>query len=138
MVVCFYIKKMNYYKSVLKKYTVFDGRAQRAEYWYFVLYNLIISIILNIISFIIKDKINILGVIYSLAVLLPGLAVAVRRLHDVGKSGWMLFISLIPLVGTIWLIVLMVRDSEPGENKYGPNPKNNNSQPNIAQNSVNQ
>jgi uncharacterized membrane protein YhaH (DUF805 family) len=138
MVVCFYIKKMNYYKSVLKKYTVFDGRAQRAEYWYFVLYNLIISIILNIISFIIKDKINILGVIYSLAVLLPGLAVAVRRLHDVGKSGWMLFISLIPLVGTIWLIVLMVRDSEPLENKYGPNPKNNNSQPNIVQNSVNQ
>jgi len=87
------------------------------------LYNLIISIILNIISFIIKDKINILGVIYSLAVLLPGLAVAVRRLHDVGKSGWMLFISLIPLVGTIWLIVLMVRDSEPLENKYGPNLK---------------
>jgi len=61
--------------------------------------------------------------LYSLGVLIPGLAVSVRRLHDIGKSGWMLLIVFIPLVGWIWLLVLMVTDSEPGENQYGPNPK---------------
>jgi uncharacterized membrane protein YhaH (DUF805 family) len=61
--------------------------------------------------------------LYVLAILIPGLAVAVRRLHDVGKSGWMILISLIPLIGAIWLLVLMVTDSNPGENQYGPNPK---------------
>jgi len=61
--------------------------------------------------------------LYSLATLIPGLAVAVRRLHDVGKSGWMLFIVLIPLIGAIWLLVLMVTDSQQGTNKWGQNPK---------------
>ncbi|MDY0077004.1 MAG: DUF805 domain-containing protein [Bacteroidales bacterium] len=63
--------------------------------------------------------------IYSLALIIPSLAVAVRRLHDVGKSGWMILIGLIPLIGFIWLLVLMVTDSKPGENQYGPNPKEN-------------
>ena len=62
--------------------------------------------------------------IYSLVVLIPGLALAVRRLHDVGKSGWMLLIALIPLIGAIWLLVLMVTDSKEGTNKWGENPKN--------------
>ena len=61
--------------------------------------------------------------IYNLLILIPSLAVTVRRLHDVGKSGWMLLIGLIPLVGAIWLLILLLRDSEAGENKYGPNPK---------------
>ncbi len=61
--------------------------------------------------------------LYAFAVLIPGLAVAVRRLHDVGKSGWMILIALIPLIGAIWLLVLMVTDSNPGENQYGSNPK---------------
>lgn len=61
--------------------------------------------------------------IYLLAIILPSLAVAVRRLHDIGKSGWMILISLIPLIGGIWLLVLLVTDSNPGDNQYGPNPK---------------
>ncbi len=64
-----------------------------------------------------------LYMIYGLVVLIPGLAAAVRRLHDVGKSGWMLLVALIPIVGAIWLLVLLVTDSKPGENEYGPNPK---------------
>lgn len=114
---------MNYYLSVLKKYAVFSGRSQRAEYWYFVLFNLIISIVLGIISTVVGDDSGILGMLYSLALLIPGIAVGVRRLHDIGKSGWMLLIGLIPLIGGIWLIVLLATDSKPGNNKYGPNPK---------------
>lgn len=125
---------MNYYLVVLKKYAVFSGRARRAEYWYFVLFNAVVSIILSILGKAIGvfnmtigtvgNEINILSIIYSLAVLVPGLAVAVRRLHDVGKSGWMVLINLIPLIGQIWILVLMIKDSTPGENEYGSNPKN--------------
>lgn len=115
---------MNYYIAVLKKYAVFGGRARRAEYWYFVLFTIIISIALTLIGSLIGDGKNILAGIYGLAVLIPSLAVSVRRLHDVGKSGWMILICLIPLVGAIWLFVLTVLDSDPGANKYGPNPKN--------------
>lgn len=114
---------MNYYKLVLKKYAVFDGRAQRAEYWYFFLFNIIIDIVLYIISALIGDDLNILGLLYGLALFIPGLAVAVRRLHDIGKSGWMLLINLIPIIGFIWFLILLIRDSDPGDNKYGPNPK---------------
>ncbi len=114
---------MNYYLSVLKKYAVFSGRSQRAEYWYFILFNIVILIVLGIISAVVGDDSGILGGLYSLAVFIPGLAVSVRRLHDVGKSGWMLLITLIPAIGVIWLLCLMVRDSNPGDNKYGPNPK---------------
>ena len=137
---------MNYYLTVLKKYAVFEGRARRAEYWYFCLFNIIVSIILSILGKVIgvfnitigtiSSEINILSALYSLAVLIPGIAVVVRRLHDVGKSGWMALISLIPLIGTIWILVLMIRDGVPGDNEYGPNPKGNNIQPNVAQNSM--
>lgn len=125
---------MNYYFSVLKKYAVFEGRARRAEYWYFCLFNIIISMILSILGKAIGvfnitfgtfgSEINILSAIYGLVLLIPGLAVAVRRLHDVGKSGWMILINLIPLIGTIWILILMIRNSVPGDNEYGPNPKN--------------
>ncbi|MCX6751356.1 MAG: DUF805 domain-containing protein [Candidatus Nomurabacteria bacterium] len=125
---------MNYYFSVLKKYAVFNGRARRAEYWYFVLFNAIVSIILGILGKAIGvfnvtigtvgSEMNILSIIYGLAVFLPGLAVCVRRLHDTGKSGWMVLINLIPLIGQIWILVLIIKDSTPGENEYGSNPKN--------------
>lgn len=94
----------------------------------FALFNIIFSIVALAVD-------NVLGIafagigygplymIYGLVVLIPGLAVAVRRLHDVGKSGWMLLVVLIPIVGAIWLLVLLVTDSKPGENEYGPNPK---------------
>lgn len=108
---------MNYYIEVLKKYAVFEGRAPRKEYWYFVLFNLAPMFLLAI------DDSGILYGIYALAVLMPSIAVGVRRLHDIGKSGWWLFIALIPIIGSIILIIYLVRDSQPGENQYGPNPK---------------
>lgn len=115
---------MNYYIDVLKKYATFSGRATRSEYWYFVLFNIIIGIILGVISGVIGDKYNILGNVYQLFVFIPSLAVLVRRLHDVNKSGWFIFIGLIPLVGAIWLLVLACTDSQSGSNQYGSNPKN--------------
>ncbi len=114
---------MNYYKSVLKKYAVFEGRAGRAEYWYFALFNAIIAIVLWLINSVIGDEKDTLGLLYGLAVFIPSLAVAVRRLHDTGKSAWMLLINLIPFIGFIWFLVLLIKDSDIGDNKYGPNPK---------------
>ena len=118
---------MNYYLDVLKKYAEFTGRARRKEYWMFVLFNFIVSIVLGRIDAML-GTVNSLGVgyiggLYSLVVLIPSIAVGVRRLHDIGKSGWMLLVVFIPIVGFIWLIVLLATDSTPGENQYGPNPK---------------
>jgi len=115
---------MKWYLGVLKKYAVFDGRARRKEYWMFFLFNLVISFVLVLIEGIaLESDVGVLSIIYDLAVLIPGLAVGVRRLHDTNHRGWWLFISLVPLVGTIVLIVYMVSDSQWNENKYGPNPK---------------
>ena len=112
---------MNYYLNVLKKYAVFNGRAQRKEYWVFFLLNAAISLVLSFISGIIGTAIP--AILYSLAVLIPGIAVAVRRLHDTNHSGWWFLIGLIPLVGVIILLVFLASDSQSGENQYGPNPK---------------
>ncbi|WP_333773776.1 DUF805 domain-containing protein [Streptomyces sp. IBSBF 3136] len=112
---------MHWYVDVLKKYAVFSGRARRQEYWMFFLFNIIISIVLTVVDRAIGS--NILSLIYSLAVLLPGLGVTVRRLHDTGRSGWWIFISLIPLVGAIILIVFLASEGKAEPNKYGANPK---------------
>ncbi|NJD23812.1 MAG: DUF805 domain-containing protein [Betaproteobacteria bacterium] len=119
---------MNWYLEAVKKYAVFDGRARRKEYWYFVLFNTIIFVVLTIIdvltgSYSQEAGMGLLGGIYTLAVLLPSIAVAVRRLHDTARSGWWLLIALIPLIGAIVLLVFMVKDSSPGQNEYGANPK---------------
>jgi uncharacterized membrane protein YhaH (DUF805 family) len=119
---------MNWYLQVLKKYAVFSGRARRSEYWYFVLFNILISIGLTIIDLVIgtysqQSGWGLFSGLYALAVLIPGLAVSVRRLHDTGKSGLWFLIVLIPLVGPIVLLVFMCSDSDPGENQYGLNPK---------------
>ncbi len=119
---------MNWYLEVLKKYAVFSGRARRKEYWFFVLFNIIISIVLAVIdgvtgSFSPEAGMGLLGGIYTLAVLIPGIAVSVRRLHDTERSGWWLLIALVPLIGAIVLLVFMVQDSKPGQNQYGANPK---------------
>ncbi len=119
---------MNWYLKVLKQYADFSGRARRKEYWMFVLFNLIFALIAMFLDYLIGSSFGGFGygifyMLYTLAVLIPGLAVAVRRLHDIGKSGWWLLIALIPLVGPIWLLVLLVTDSQPGDNEYGPNPK---------------
>lgn len=114
---------MNYYLNVLKKYAVFNGRARRKEYWMFYLFNFVIAIVLGFVGSIIGTTIGVLFTIYSLAILIPSIAVMIRRLHDTNHSGWWWFIGLVPIVGVIILFVFLVRDSQPGENQYGPNPK---------------
>jgi uncharacterized membrane protein YhaH (DUF805 family) len=116
-------RKMNWYLEVLKKYAVFSGRARRKEYWMFFLFNIIITVVLGVIDGIISEQ-GVISSLYSLAVLIPGIAVTVRRLHDIGRNGWWFFLALVPIIGTIVLIVFMVKDSQPGENQYGQNPKN--------------
>lgn len=112
---------MHWYVDVLKKYAVFSGRARRQEYWMFFLFNVIISIVLAIIDGAMGS--NILGILYSLATLLPGLGVTVRRLHDTDRSGWWILIALIPLVGAIILIVFLATEGKSEPNQHGPNPK---------------
>ena len=119
---------MNWYLKVLKNFADFNGRARRKEYWMFTLFNMIFAVVAIILDSILGIGFEGIGygplyLIYTLVVFIPGLAVLVRRLHDVGKSGGMFFIVLIPLIGAIWLLVLILTESNPGENKYGPNPK---------------
>lgn len=118
---------MNYYFDVLKKYAVFSGRAQRKEYWMFFLFNFIIIFTLSFIGAIVsiatESYVGIFVNLYSLAIFIPSAAVLVRRLHDTNHSGWWFFMSFIPFVGAIILLVFVLRDSQPGENRYGPNPK---------------
>ena len=113
---------MEWYLKVMKQYADFNGRARRKEYWMFVLFNFIASFILGAVDAAVGSSGALAG-IYALAVFIPSLAVGVRRLHDTGKSGWMLLVAFIPVIGFIWLIVLLVMDSTPGENQYGANPK---------------
>ncbi|WP_405652374.1 DUF805 domain-containing protein [Streptomyces sp. RK9] len=112
---------MHWYVDVLKKYAVFNGRARRAEYWMFTLISLIISLALFGIDMVLGIS-PVLEALYSVAVLLPGIAVSVRRLHDTDRQGWWLLLALIPLIGLIILIVMLAKDSTP-PNQYGPNPK---------------
>ncbi|XHR29112.1 MAG: DUF805 domain-containing protein [Chthoniobacteraceae bacterium] len=119
---------MDWYIAVLKNYAVFSGRARRKEYWYFFLFNFIITLILAVIASLLgaiphTEAFNLLNGLYSLAVLIPSIAVTVRRLHDTDRSGWWILISFIPLVGAIVLLVFTIQDSTPGDNQYGPNPK---------------
>ena len=119
---------MNWYLQALKKYADFSGRARRREYWVFVLFNLIISVVLSVCDVVLGTysaaaSIGILSGIYTLAVLIPGIAVTVRRLHDTGRSGWWILIVLVPIVGWIVLLVFMLLDTQPGQNAYGPSPK---------------
>lgn len=113
---------MKWYLEVLKKYTVFSGRARRKEYWMFILINLIIALVLGFIEGLAGGP-GIIGGLYSLAVLIPGLAVSVRRLHDTDRSGWWLLISFVPLIGFAVFLVFMVQEGQTKENKYGSNPK---------------
>jgi len=125
-----------YLKVVRDNYANFNGRASRQEYWMFFLFNLIFGIVAMVADNILGTVFTIgegsysvsmgygwIYVLYMLAVIIPGIAAGARRLHDVGKSGWMMLVAFIPLIGGIWLIVLTVTDSNPGENNYGPSPK---------------
>ncbi len=109
-------------KTCFKKYATFSGRAKRPEFWYFTLFYFLGSIVLNILEgflFGFRSDINPLSAIFSLAMFLPQIAVAVRRLHDIGRSGWWYLLVLIPLIGWIVLIYWYVQPSEKGANKYG-------------------
>lgn len=117
-------------RTCLSKYCCFSGRASRAEYWWFYLFGVIISWIAAIPYYIAlfatcADDVILYQIpmyIVGLAFLLPNLGVTVRRLHDTGRGGGWIFISLIPLIGAIWLIVLLCQESQPGDNRFGPEP----------------
>lgn len=119
---------MSWFLLALKKYATFSGRSQRSEYWYFFLFYLLIVLALGLLdsalgTFVEDEGLGLLSGIFVLAMLIPSIAVGVRRLHDIGRSGWWMLISLVPIIGTIVLVVFAVRDSEPGTNAYGANPK---------------
>ena len=108
---------------------MFGGRSRRKEYWYFVLFFLLIGTVLSLVDSVISSKVGFLedvgllvGIFY-LAVLLPSVAVTVRRLHDIGRTGWWWLIGFIPIIGSIVLLVFAAQDSVPGSNRYGSNPK---------------
>ena len=111
---------MDYFLGAYKKYADFTGRARRKEFWMFVLFYFIVSIVLGIVDSIIGFQL--LGLLFSLGSLIPSLAIGARRLHDTGRSGWWQLLYLIPLIGLIIMIVFLVQDSHP-DNEYGPNPK---------------
>ena len=120
---------MDWYIKVLKQYFDFAGRARRKEYWMFVLFNIIVSVVLAIVDGIagtstsLGGTLGLFGGLYSLAVLIPSIALGARRLHDIGKSGWWQLIALIPILGWIVLLVWAVTEGHAGSNEYGPNPK---------------
>jgi uncharacterized membrane protein YhaH (DUF805 family) len=136
---------MKWYLQVLKNYTNFNGRSRRTEYWMFALFNCLFLFLASILDKILGTNFDtIFGIhlkvesqpislhilplgyiylIYALVVIIPSLSVSVRRLHDVGKSGWMLLIGLIPILGAIYLLILLVTDSNLAPNQYGDSPK---------------
>jgi len=119
---------MKWFVAALKKYADFSGRAQRAEYWYFILFYLLILIGLTIVdsisgSYDTKTGMGAFGAIFTLVMLIPSIAVGARRLHDTDRTGWWLLIGLVPLVGAIVLLVFTVQNGTPGANRFGPDPK---------------
>ena len=116
------------YFTVLKKFAKFSGRSRMSEFWIFTLINFVFLIFAMILDNVIGILLNPIPfgaffIIYNLLVFLPELALFVRRMHDVGKSGWFVLLSFIPLIGTVWLLALCITEGNPGENKYGPDPK---------------
>lgn len=120
---------MNWYLEAFKKYAVFQGRAGRKDYWFFVLFNIVVSMVLGYIdrltgTFVAGTGFGILSAIYTLAVIIPGIAVSVRRLHDTGRSGWWFLVTIVPILGFFVFLYFMVLDSDQEANKYGQLSKN--------------
>ena len=118
---------MNWYLEALKKYAVFDGRARRREYWFFVLFNILITIALLFIDVFMATMepqagLGLLSGLYTLGVLIPSIAVLVRRLHDTNRSGWWFLLAFVPLLNLV-LLVFMFLDGTAGDNDYGRDPK---------------
>ena len=115
-------------EALTKKYATFEGRARRSEYWYFVLFYVLVIFVLVIVDGVTgtlneEAGIGLLSGLFMLATILPSLAVLVRRLHDTDRSGWWALLNLIPFIGALVLLVFTVLDSQPGANRFGPNPK---------------
>ena len=119
---------MEWYVKVIQSYSDFNGRSRRKEYWMFTLWNVIFALLASLLDYsfgIVYPSFGYgpLYIAYGLFVFIPGIAVAIRRLHDVGKSGWMYLVAFIPIVGFIWLLILFVKEGNEGNNAYGPDPK---------------
>ncbi|MEZ5490633.1 MAG: DUF805 domain-containing protein [Gammaproteobacteria bacterium] len=119
---------MNWFLLVVRNYVGFQGRARRKEYWYYFLFYVIFNFVALFVDYIAgtidaEGGVGLFSTVYVLGLLLPSLAVLVRRLHDTDRSGWWVLINLIPLVGVIVTLVFTVQDSTPGTNRFGPNPK---------------
>lgn len=122
---------MKWFIKALKQFGDFKTRARRMEYWMYAVFHFLILAVAATLDYLLGMNFDPLpyGYLYGIAALalfVPSLAVFVRRLHDVGKSGWYILLALIPLIGAIWLLVLLFTDGQPGENKWGPNPKEGN------------
>jgi len=119
---------MNWYLKCLKQYADFSGRARRKEYWMYVLFYMIIAIVVHVIDVMLgwvtpEFEMGVLGGLYLLCMFIPGLAVSVRRLHDIGKSGWNFLFILIPLVGAVVLLIWFCKEGERRGNAWGLDPK---------------
>lgn len=114
-------------RTCFSKYVDFSGRARRSEFWYFVLFTLLVGVVSGVVDSILGTDFDtsggLINSVTSLALFLPSLAVAVRRLHDIGRSGWWILLGLIPIVGWIIVIVWYCTDTRRGDNQYGPDPK---------------
>ena len=109
-------------RAIMQNYCNFDGRASRSEYWWYVLFTTLLGFAIGIVFVWSETMMDIVSGVAGLALLLPGLGLAVRRLHDIGKSGWWLLIGLIPLIGAIILLIWYCKESQMQPNEYGPVP----------------
>ena len=119
---------MSWFLMAVKNYAGFTGRARRKEYWFFILFYLIFSIVLMFVdgatgSLNANTGVGLFSGIFALAMFIPSLAVGVRRLHDTDRTGWWVLINFLPLIGFLIFLVFMVLDGTPGDNRYGPSPK---------------
>ena len=119
---------MEWYIKVINSYSDFNGRARRKEYWMFTLWNIIFALLASLLDYSFGIVYPLVGygplyIAYALFVLVPGFAVAVRRLHDTGKSGWIYLVAFIPIAGWIWLLILLIKEGDQGNNAYGEDPK---------------
>ena len=119
---------MEWYIKGINSYSDFNSRARRKEYWMFTLWNIIFALLASLLDYSFGIVYPLVGygplyIAYALFVLVPGIAVAVRRLHDTGKSGWMYLVAFIPIAGLIWLLILFIKEGDQGNNAYGEDPK---------------